>query len=86
MKKQATRSTKHWCAHLEEADESYGIHLLFTLRLSSYIFITAFVLLIHGLLPFTFTKTAGRRIEKMYLTLKSRISKDRLEVIDNWDI
>ncbi len=78
---------KHWCAHLEEAGETYFQHFAFTIRLGSYILVTALILLVHGLLPFTFTRTASGRIERIYLTLKSRIKEDRRKVIEeNWEI
>jgi hypothetical protein len=87
MKKQPEFTSKHWCAHLEEADETYSHHLLFTVRLGTYILVTGLILLVHGLLPFTFTKTASGRIEKIYLKLKSRIKDDRRKVIEaDWDI
>ena len=82
-----TKQSSYFSAHLEEAGETYGQHLLFTVRLASYILITALILLVHGLLPFVFTKTASGRIEKIYIKLKSRITKDRLkEIEDNWEI
>ena len=87
MTKQPEFSSKNWCAHLKEADETYSQHLLFTVRLGTYILVTALILLVHGLLPFTFTRTASSRIEKIYLKLKSRIKEDRRKVIEaDWEI
>lgn len=61
--------------HLHEAHESYFQHLNFCLYAFSYLFVTAVIILIHGLLPFTFTHTGSSRIERFYFNIKARVQK-----------
>lgn len=82
-----TQVKKDSHAHLEEAGESYGAHLCFTLSMGSNLVITGLVVMIHGIIPCLFTRTASMRVERMYGIMKSRIPADRLKALDaDWQI
>lgn len=73
--------------HLEEAGESYTQHLWFTVRISARLLFTSIALTIHGLIPSLFTRTASSQMEAIYLIMKSRIPKARLQELENdWQI
>ncbi len=73
--------------HLEEAGESYRQHLWFTVKISAQLLFTGVVLLIHGVAPFLFTRTASKRLEAIYAIMKSRIPLARRQEIDaDWHI
>ena len=43
------------CTHLEFVKESYGKHLVFTLKLSSHLLFLSIISLIHGFIPWILT-------------------------------
>jgi hypothetical protein len=74
-------------SHPHETGETYAEHLLFTVKMGLRIASCGILLLVHGLLPFTFRRTVSMQIEKIYAILKGRIPKRRLEELDaSWDI
>lgn len=75
------------CKHLEDAGEGYFEHFSYTIKMALRIIVTGIIILLHGIFPFLLTKTASARIEWIYLSLKSRIGKARLEEIEeSWNI
>ncbi len=58
--------------HLAEAGESYGEHLLFTVKIGLRLVLAGLVVIIHGLMPFLFVHKGSCMIEDIYATLKSR--------------
>jgi hypothetical protein len=78
---------KAFLAHPREGGETYLEHLWFTLTMVSRLAFTAAVLLIHGLVPFTFTRTASKQMERIYAIMRSRIPPARREEIhQDWQI
>lgn len=78
---------KAFTEHPHQTGETYWEHLKFTTTMTSRLAYTSFVLFVHGLFPFLFTREASIQIEKAYGIMKSRIPKQRLEEIDlTWDI
>jgi len=71
--------------HPEEAGETYFQHLIFTIFAALRIVLCGMVMIVHGIFPFIFSKTASSQIEKIYLLLKKRIPKSRRNELD-WDI
>ena len=49
--------------HLKIVNESYGKHLLFTVKLSSILLLLAGCAILHGLLPFILTGTVSDKIK-----------------------
>ena len=85
--RQTLRKIKHdFNEHPNQAGETYLQHLWFTTKMAMRFLYISIVLLIHGLIPFTFTRTASQQTEKIYLIMKSRIPKSRLEEIDEYVI
>ena len=68
IKKRHESCTKH----LDEAGESYLQHLWFTCRMSVRFVAIAIVLVIHGLIPYLFTRTASTQTEKIFRIMKTR--------------
>lgn len=62
-------------AHLKESGESYWQHLLFTLSMGGRILLMGTVIVIHGLLPFTFTRTTSRQVRRVYDIFLARNAK-----------
>ena len=68
--------------HLEEAGESYFQHLRFTVTMAVHFIAISFVLVVHGLLPFLFTRTASRHTERLYRIMKSRTPQSPHDTYD----
>lgn len=68
--------------HPEEAGETYLEHLRFTAGMSARFLYTTIVILIHGIFPFLMTKAASNQIEAIYRIMKTRIPKNRRDVLD----
>lgn len=58
--------------HLHDANESYFVHLGFTIRFAATLSVIAVIALIHGLMPFTFTHTASSMLCKLMDEAKAR--------------
>jgi hypothetical protein len=61
--------------HPQSGGETYTRHLFFTLTQGTYIVITGLALIVHGLVPKFFEKTASMRTFKTYDLFKSRMEK-----------
>jgi len=61
--------------HLNEAGEDYVQHLLFSIVMAGQIFLASCTLLTHGLLPFLFTRSTSRRLDKIDRVFKARVKK-----------
>jgi len=58
--------------HLKIVKESYGKHLLFTVKLSSILLLLAGCAILHGLLPFILTGTVSDKIKNLNTVLSER--------------
>jgi len=58
--------------HLKIVNESYGKHLLFTVKLSSILLLLAGCAILHGLLPFILTGTVSDKIKHLNTVLSER--------------
>ena len=56
--------------HLKIVKESYGKHLLFTMRLFIGFLLLSVISLVHGLFPFILTNTISKQIEDLNTRLK----------------
>ncbi|MBM3617762.1 MAG: hypothetical protein FJX23_04375 [Alphaproteobacteria bacterium] len=68
--------------HPELTGETYLQHLWFTVKMGLRFVLVAILLILHGIFPFIFVKTASKQIEIIYGIMKSRIPKKRLEELD----
>lgn len=68
--------------HPQDTGETYGEHLLFTVKMTGRLIYSSTVLMIHGLFPFLCTRTASMQIEKIYGIMRSRIPQNRREEIN----
>lgn len=59
-------------AHLKENNESYVQHALFAVPTGLRIMWTGLALIVHGFMPFIFTKTAGDNINEIYAIFRIR--------------
>jgi hypothetical protein len=77
---------KAFLEHPRESNESYGQHLWFTVKMVLRLTYTAAVLLVHGIFPTLFTRTASGQMETIYAIMRSRIpEKRREEIIQDWN-
>ena len=58
--------------HLKIVNESYGKHLLFTVKLSYTLLLLAGCAILHGLLPFILTGTVSDKIKHLNTVLSER--------------
>ena len=58
--------------HLKIVKESYGKHLLFTLKLSSMLLLLAGCSILHGILPFILTGIVSDKIKHLNRVLSER--------------
>jgi hypothetical protein len=58
--------------HLKLVGESYGKHLLFTLKLSSHLLLLSIVSIIHGLVPWIFSSQVSHGLKNIISTLELR--------------
>ena len=58
--------------HLKKVKESYGKHLLFTLKLSSILLLMAGCAILHGILPFLLTGLVSDKIKNLHSVLSER--------------
>lgn len=68
--------------HPHQTGETYLQHLWFTIRMSGRFAYVSFVVVIHGIFPFLFVKTASQEIERVYGIMKSRIPQQRRDELD----
>lgn len=69
--------------HPAAANETYWQHWWFTARMGVRLILTGLSLLVHGLLPFFFVRTASLQIASMYGMMRARIGIDPAEPEDN---
>ena len=73
--------------HPRQTGETYLKHLWFTLKMTMRLAYSSFVLLIHGIFPFLFTKTASSQVEIIWAIMRSRIPEQRREELkQTWHI
>ena len=58
--------------HLKKVKESYGKHLLFTIKLSSMLLILSVCAILHGVFPFILTDTVSVKIKHLNKVLSER--------------
>lgn len=61
--------------HPREAGESYWQHLCFTVGMAGRLFACCFLLIIHGILPFTLTHAASAKMKKCQHILAERAAR-----------
>lgn len=79
IKEEAERA---FTEHPHETGETYFQHLWFTIRMAGRFAFVSLVVLIHGIFPFLFVRTASRQIEIVYGIMKRRIPKSRRAELD----
>jgi hypothetical protein len=63
--------------HPKATGETYGEHALFTLRTGLLLAYCGIIILVHGILPFMFTRTASRHLDKLNAAMKKRAAIGR---------
>ena len=58
--------------HLKIVKESYGKHLLFTVKLSSILLLLSVCAILHGIFPFLLTGTVSDKIKHLNTVLSKR--------------
>jgi hypothetical protein len=83
----AARGWKHFfLKHPHEAGETYFQHFRFTLGVACRITLTGLILLVHGFLPFLFTKTTSTRIAAINRIIQERLTSLGEHVDTQFDI
>ena len=86
MRVAAREMHKMFRTHPAEAGETYMQHLWFTVSMSARFLLVSIILLIHGMLPFLFTHTGSRLVEKIHVIMKERAMKTQGNSADMYDI
>ena len=76
--KVGTKLNEAFTEHPKATGETYLEHLWFTLRMSGRMLWASIALVMHGLFPFIFTRTASGEIEALYAIMKNRIPASKL--------
>ena len=58
--------------HLKKVKESYGKHLLFTIKLSSILFLLSMCAILHGIFPFLLINAVSDKIKHLNKVLDGR--------------
>lgn len=58
--------------HLAETGETYFQHMKFTMSVAGQLLLAGMAVVIHGLLPFLFTNTASRMIDRIHARIAAR--------------
>jgi hypothetical protein len=58
--------------HLTDVNESYLRHLITAWGYAAILLVLTVILVVHGVIPFIFTRTASRTIQKMLKHMQSR--------------
>lgn len=66
---------KAFLEHPRQNGESYGQHILFTWKSGIQLLIAAICLLIHGLIPGLFTRTASTKVKELNALFEERQNK-----------
>ncbi len=69
---------KAFTEHPAAADETYWQHLAFTLGMGARLMFAGFVILLHGILPFTLTYTGSNQLKKCNKILSERATKAQM--------
>lgn len=67
---------KAFLEHPRQNGESYGQHILFTLKYGIQLLFAAICLLIHGLIPGLFTRTASTKVKELNAIFQERQNKN----------
>ncbi len=70
---------KKFTQHLEETDETYLQHLCFTTMMGCRFLFIGVIILVHGLFPFIFVRTASSQVMAVYRIMRERIPKAQKE-------
>ena len=58
--------------HLLNSKESYFLHMLMAIKISSQLLSTSIKALVHAFIPALFTKSASNKITELYLLIQKR--------------
>lgn len=72
----------YFTEHPATADETYWQHLLFTLGMGVRFLYAGLAILVHGLLPFMFVRTASNEIIRAYRIMRTRVPKSELQAAE----
>jgi len=74
---------KAFTEHPETTGETYFQHLRYTVKMAGRFLYSGIVIVVHGVFPFLYVRTASNQIELVYRNMKIRIPTQRREEIDN---
>lgn len=78
MKQLLTLAHRAFTEHPAAAGETYWQHLAFTLGMGARLMFAGFVILLHGILPFTLTYTGSNHLKKCNKILSERAQKAQM--------
>ena len=76
---QRTWLRQQFTQHPEATNETYFQHLFFTLRMAGRLLLVGVVLILHGLFPFLFTRTASQHLDTIWQIMKNRMKPATVE-------
>lgn len=65
----------HFTEHPATADETYWQHLVFTMQMGLRFVYAGLAILVHGVFPFMFVRTASNEIIRAYRVMRTRVPK-----------
>ena len=68
--------------HPEETGETYFQHFIFTMVMGLRFLFIGVIILIHGIFPFIFVRTASNQVMQVYRIMRTRVpkaQKDKME-------
>lgn len=68
--------------HPEETGETYWQHFRFTGLMGLRFLFIGFIIIIHGIFPFTFVRTASNQVMKAYRIMRNRVPKAQKEMME----
>jgi hypothetical protein len=69
--------------HPEATGETYLQHLVFTVRMAARLVVVGIVLLLHGIFPFLFTRTASHQLDRIWRIFKRRMMDVKPDIENN---
>ena len=68
--------------HPEEAGETYWQHFRFTVVMGARFLFIGVIIVVHGIFPFTFIRTASNQVMQVYRIMLTRVPKAKDEEME----
>ncbi len=76
------KKTYFYNRHLNEANESYVVHFIFSIKAALTLITAGLALFIHAIVPFLFTTTASRTVKKINDQMQHRARNKSLDKVN----